>query len=145
MPITDGLDQALTNAGLNLLRADLGPPPLVVVDGPVPAGTPVNAGYVVVYTGLSRPPEDPDNPFNGRTSVWIARWICHCVGGTAGASRAVAQRVRTALLDVSPVIPGFGAVGLIRMDGDETPPQPDETTGQPVLDTIVTYRLRATS
>jgi len=145
MPITDGLDQAIINSALNLLRADLGPPPLVVIDGPVPAGTQVNAGYVVVYAGLTRPSEDPDNALNGRTGVWIARWICHCVGGSAVASRAVAQRVRTALLDLSPTIPGFGAVGLIRMDGDETPPQPDETTGQPVLDTIVTYRLRAMS
>lgn len=145
MPITDGRDLALVDSALALLRADLGPPPLVVVDGPVPAGTPVNAGYVVVYAGLSRPSEDSDNKFSGRTGVWVARWICHCVGGTATASRAVAQRVRTALLDVSPTITGFGAVGLIRMEGDSLPPQPDETTGQPVLDTVVTYRLRATS
>jgi hypothetical protein len=145
MPITDGLDQALINSAFTLLRADLGPPPLVVIDGPVPAGTSVTGGYVVVYAGLSRPSDDPDNALAGRTAVWIARWICHCVGGTPTASRAVAQRVRTALLDVSPAIPGFGAVGLIRMEGDETPPQPDELSGQPVLDTIVTYRLRATS
>jgi hypothetical protein len=145
VPITDGLDQALINSALTLLRADLGPPALVVVDGPVPANTPVNAGYVVAYTAISRPSEDPDNSFNGRTGVWVARWICHCVGGTAQASRAIAERVRTVLLDVSPVIPGFGAVGLIRMEGDATPPQPDESTGQAVMDTVVTYRLRATS
>lgn len=145
MPITDGRDQTLIDVGLNLLRADLGPPALVVIDGPVPAGTSVDAGYVVVYTAISRPSEDPDNPFSGRTAVWVARWICHCVGGTAKASRAVAQRVRTALLDVQPVIAGFSGVGLIRMEGDMTPPQPDETTGQVVMDSVVTYRLRATS
>lgn len=145
MPITDGLDQAIINAGLDLLRADIGPPPLVVIDGPVPSGTPVNAGYVVVYTGLSRPSDDPDNAANGRTGVWVARWICHCVGGTPTASRAVAERVRTALLDVRPIIAGFSGIGLIRMEGDEIPPQPDELSGQPVLDTIVTYRLKATS
>lgn len=147
MPITDGLDQALTNAALALLAADVGPPPLVVLDGFVPANTPVNAGYVLVYTTISRPSEDPDNPFSGRTGVWVARWICHCVGGTASAARAVAQRVRTALLDVHPAIPGFAltAVGLIRMDGDELPPQRDETTGALVMDAVVTYRLRATS
>lgn len=147
MPITDGLDQALSNAAITLLAADVGPPALVVFDGVVAPNTPVNAGYVLVYTSVSRPTGDPDNPGNGRTSVWVARWICHCVGGTARAATAVAERVRTALLDVHPTIPGFtsSAVGLIRMDGDQLQPQRDETTGVLVMDAVVTYRLRATS
>lgn len=144
MPITDGLDQAITNAGLNLLRADLGPPALVVYDGKVPNGA--TPPYVVVYAILSRPSEDPDNALDGRTRVWVARWICHCVGGgeDAVAARAVQQRVRTALLDVRPSVAGL-TCGPIRTEGDEQPPQRDESTGALVMDAVVTYRVRATS
>jgi hypothetical protein len=54
--VTDGFDQALADAGLNLLRADLS---LTVYDGAVPAGVLV-AGqavppFVLVYTDLSQP------------------------------------------------------------------------------------------
>lgn len=143
MPITDGLDQAIANVALALLDADNGPPALAVFDGLVPAGTPVNSGYVLVYSYLSRPSEDPDNNLDGRTRVWDQRWILHCVGGTAAAARAVAQRARTALLDVRPTVPGL-ACGLIRLE-DAAPPQRDETTGAPLMDAVETYRLRATS
>lgn len=144
MPITDGLDQALANAGIALLQADLGPPPLVVYDGVVPATASANGGYVLVYTTISRPSDDPDNALVGRTGVWVVRWICHCVGGTASGARAVAQRVRTALLDVRPTVAGLSC-GLIRMEGDSQPPQRDETTGVLVMDAVETYRLRATN
>jgi hypothetical protein len=56
----------------------------------------------------------------------------------------VAQRVRTALLDVRPTIAGLSC-GLIRLEGDPLPPQRDETTGVLVMDAIETYRLRATN
>lgn len=137
---TDGLDQALIDAGLALLTADAG---LVTYDGAVPSPTPAPP-YCVVYSTISRPSEDPDNSANGRTGVWVARWIVHCVGANAISSRAVAQRVRTQLLDVSPVITGL-ACGRIRMDGDTAPPHRDETTGVLVMDSISTYRLKATS
>lgn len=143
MPITDGLDQAITNVALTLLAADVGPPPLVVFDGVVPANTPVNAGYVLVYSYISRPSEDPDNPLNGLTKVWDCRWILHCVSGSAAGARGVAQRARTALLDVRPVVAGLSC-GLIRLE-DTQPPQRDETTGGLVMDSTATYRLRATS
>jgi hypothetical protein len=97
-----------------------------------------------VYTTLSRPSDDPDNSSDGKTRVWIARWICHCVGGNAMAARAMAERVRTALLDVRPTVAGLSC-GLIRMDGDPPPPRRDETTGALVMDAVETYRLRATS
>jgi hypothetical protein len=141
--MTDGLDQALANAGLNLLRADVGPPALVVHDGKVPNGS--TPPYVLVYTTVDRPSEDEDNPGNGQSRVWLARWICHCVGaGEDGvAARAVAQRVRTALLDVRPVISGLSC-GLIRSE-PATPPQRDESTGDLVMDLVATYRLKATS
>lgn len=138
--MTDGLDQAIVNAGLALLQAD---PGLTVFDTKVPNGS--RAPYVLVYTSLDRPDQDVDLPFNGRSSVWVARWICHCVGeGEDGvAARAVAQRVRTQLLDVQPTIPGLSC-GLIRAE-PSAPPQRNETLGGLVVDTIVTYRLRATS
>ncbi len=144
MPITDGLDQALANAGIALLQADLGPPALVVYDGVVPNGASADGGYVLVYTTVSRPSDDPDNSADGRTRVWVARWICHCVGTSAGGVRGVAQRVRTALLDVRPTIAGLSP-GLIRLEGDSQPPQRDETTGALVMDAVETYRLRATN
>lgn len=140
MPITDGLDQALANAGLALLAADTS---LVVFDGAVPNPTPAPP-YVVVYCTVNRPSEDPDNAGDGRSRVWSAAWIVHCVGGNAVAARAVAQRVRTALLDVSPAIPGLSC-NRIRMDPDSPPPQRDESTGSVVMDAVSTYRLRATN
>jgi hypothetical protein len=99
---------------------------------------------VLVYTTISRPSDDPDNSSDGKTRVWVARWICHCVGGTAAGARGVAQRVRTALLDVRPTVAGLSC-GPIRMEGDSQPPQRDETTGVLVMDAVETYRLRATN
>lgn len=137
--MTDGLDQAIANAGLALLQADA---QLTTFDGAVPANT--TPPYCVVYTSVARSSEDLDNGANGKSGVWIARWIVHCVGANATAARAVAQRVRTNLLDVRPVIAGLSC-GLIRMEGDPLPPERTEVTGGVVMDSVVTYRLRATS
>jgi hypothetical protein len=138
--MTDGLDQAVANAGLALLQADTG---LVVFDGGVPNPTPTPP-YALVYTTVARPSDDPDNSGDGRSRVWNAAWIVHCVGANAASARAVAQRVRTQLLDVTPVITGLSC-NRIRMDPDAPPPQRDETTGVVVMDLTQTYRLRATS
>jgi hypothetical protein len=143
VPITDGIDVALAKVALDLLTAQTGPPQLVVFDGVVPANTPVNAGYVLVYCHLSRSSDDPDNSANGRSGVWICRWILHCVSGTASGARGVAARASTALLDVQPVVAGLSC-GRIRLE-DSLPPQRDETTGVLVMDSVATYRLRATS
>lgn len=142
--MTDGLDQALANVGLDLLRADTD---LKVHDGKVPDTVP-NASrppYVLVYTLIDRPDEDEDRAMDGRSSVWVVRWICHCVGSGADASaaRAVAQRVRTQLLDVQPTVPGL-ACGRIRSEAS-LPPDRDESTGRLVMDAVLTFRLRATS
>jgi len=137
--MTDGLDQALANAGLALLVADTS---LVVCDGVVPAGT--QPPYALVYTTVNRPSEDPDNAADGLSRVWSAAWIVHSVGGNAAAARAVAQRVRTALLDIRPVISGMSC-NRIRMDPDSPPPQRDESTGVVVMDLVQTYRLKATN
>lgn len=137
--MTDGLDQAITGTAFALLATDSS---LTVYDGAVPNGA--TRPYALLYTTLSRPSEDLDNAADGQTRVWVARWICHCVGDNAAAARAVAQRVRTQLLDVQPSVAGL-ACGLIRMEGDEQPPQRDESTGVLVMDAVVTYRLRANS
>lgn len=136
--MTDGLDQAVAQAGLDLLAADTG---LTVHDGAVPAGA--VRPYVLVYTTLDRPDSDVDLGFAGRSNVWVARWICHCVGDTAKAARGVAQRVRTQLLDVQPAVSGLSC-GLIREE-PAAPAGRDESLGYPVFDLIATYRLRATS
>lgn len=139
--MTDGLDQALAQVALDLLATDV---QLVTYDGAVPSNPTPSPPYCVVYTTMSRPSDDPDNALDGRSGVWVVRWIVHCVGANAEASRAVAQRVRTQLLDVHPTVVGLSCQ-RIRMDGDASPPQRDETTGSLVMDSIVTYRLRATS
>lgn len=142
--MTDGLDQAIANAALNLLTAALNlvAPPIPVYDGKVPDGA--APPYVLVYTTVDRPDADPGNAADGRSRVFVARWICHCVGGgsTAVAARAVAQQVRTALLDVRPSIAGLNP-GLIRLEQSQ-PPTRDEQTGSLVLDAVEVYRLHAT-
>jgi hypothetical protein len=146
--VTDGLDQALANAGLALLTADTS---LVVFRGGVPNPTP-NPPYVVVRTTVDRPSDDPDNSLNGKSGVWVCRWFCYCVGGGTGATPteaeiaaiAVAQRVRTALLDVRPTIVGLSP-GPIRWEQSSPPQSPDELTGTPIREAVEVYRLRATS
>jgi len=140
--MTDGLDQAIANVAFTLLAADGLSPALVVYDGVVPNPTPAGP-YVLVYSFVTRPSDDVDTALDNRSSVWVARWYCHCVGDTAMASRAIAQRVRTQLLDVRPVIPGLSC-GPIRLEVTE-PPLRDEKTGILIMDQIEIYRLRATS
>lgn len=146
--MTDGLDQALATAGVVLLQADTS---LTVFRGGVPG--PANPPYVVVRTTVGRPSDDEDNSGDGRSRVWVARWYCYCVGGGGTGSTvesaevaaiAVAQRVRTALLDVSPVIAGLSC-SRIRWEESSPPDGPNETTGSPVREAIEIFSLRATS
>lgn len=137
--MTDLLDQSVFDACFALLAADAS---LTALDGFVPAGT--EPPYALVYYSLSRPSGDPDAALDGQSRVWVAMFDVHCVGGNAKAARAVAQRVRTNWLDVRPVVTGL-VCGPLRMDGEEPPPQKDETTGHLVMDAVVSYRCRATS
>jgi len=139
--MTDGLDQALTQAGLDLLAADPLTPVWPVYDGAVPNGA--ARPYWVVYTSIGYPSEDLDNAVNGRSSVREVRWIVHSVGDTAASARAGAQRARTQLLDVSPTIPGLSC-GRIRLE-ESQPPVRDDITGTTVMSAVQSYRLRATS
>lgn len=138
--MTDGLDQALIDAGLNLLRADLGPPALVVFDGKVDDPTP-KPPYVLVYTTVEWPDGAPADSLDGLSGSPVVRWICHCVGGNEIAARAVAQRARTQLLNQRPTIPGLN-LGLIKQEQAD-PPTKDETTGSLVMDAVCVYRLGA--
>ena len=140
--MTDGFDQALVNAGLALLAADVGPPALVVFDGIVPAGTSVLAGYVLVYSVVEWPAGAFGDSLDGLAGTPTVRWITHSVGATASASRAVAQRVRTQLLNKRLVIAGLN-LGLIRQEPGAAPPTRDESTGAAVMDTVATYRTVA--
>jgi hypothetical protein len=142
--VTDGLDQALVNAVLALMRADTDyDTRCPTYDGLVPddAKTP----YRVVYFNTLRPSEDLDNAADGRSRVWIQYVIVHNVGGgrDASAARAVAQRTRTQLLDVRPTVAGLSC-GLIRLEDSQQPGR-DETTGVFIGDAVQTYRFKATS
>lgn len=132
--MTDGLDQLMADAGLNLLRADVG---LVVLDEPVPQG--LEPPYVRVYTHIEWLADDPANSLDALTSRAVVRWYCHCVGSTDMASRAVAQRVRTQLLDQRPTITGRQP-GLIRHEQSQ-PPTANEEAGPAVISTVQVYRL----
>lgn len=137
--MTDLLDQNLIDAVLTLLTNDTS---LTVFDGVIPSPTPPRP-YVLVYTYIDRLSDDPDNSLTGKSGVWVPRFICHCVGETAAAARAVAQRVRTQLLDVRVAVAGF-STGLLRLE-QALPVARDESTGIPVMDAVVIYRLRATN
>lgn len=130
-------EQAHLDAIVNLLTGS-GSPPLTVFKGKVPDNT--ATPYVRVYSTLEFLPDGQGNALDGQSKSAIARYYCHCVGGSDDAARGLAARVRTALLDVRPVITGR-TCGLLREE-EAPPPIPDESTGAYVIDAIRTYRLR---
>ncbi|HEX7160402.1 MAG TPA: hypothetical protein VF223_04105 [Trebonia sp.] len=130
------IDQALVDAGLDRLRADS---LLTVYDGVVPQ-TPADH-YVLVYSQVEWPDDDPDNTVEGKTEAVTARWICHCVGPTAVSARAVAQRVRTQLLDHRPTVAGVECAPIGQ--AESVPPTRDESTGRLVMDAVAVYELTA--
>lgn len=136
--MADLLDKLHIDAGLGLLRAA----GLTVYPDPE-GNTPAPAGraqaYVRVYTSIERPVDSPGNSMGGASNTWTVRWYCHCVGPNEYSSAAIAMRVRAALLDQRPTIVGRSC-GLIRQ-ADAYPTNRDETTGTPVMDTAVVYRL----
>lgn len=141
--MADLLDKAHVDAALTLLRDDAGPPPLVVypdVNGNTPAEGSRAKSYVLVYSYIERPRAADGNGLDGRSVAWTVRWYCHCVGPTENSATATAMRVNRALMDVRPVIAGRSC-DLIEQEAAQ-PPTRDETTGTPVFDHIVVYRLR---
>lgn len=135
--MTDQLDELHARAGLDLLEADAA---LTVYEGGVPSPTP-DPPYVVVYTIVTWPSalEGGANALDHRSVTCHVSWLCHCVGLTAAAARAVGMRVRAALLNQRPTIAGRSC-GLIQQD-DAQPPTRDESTGRLVIDVMSTYSL----
>jgi hypothetical protein len=120
---------------LALLDADNTAPALVVLDGKVPTGQ--TAPYVLVYFSAVDP--ETGLAFTGTAHRFLLRTYCHSVGGNAKAARMVADRVRTALIDVEPTVTGRKSFKIRREDSQ--PPQRDESTGTTVMDQIDSYRL----
>lgn len=128
-------------AYLTLLAAVTGPPALVVYDGAVPSSpsTPTPP-YVVAYFAYATPDEDAVDM--EQVPNWVDCTVyAHCVGGNTAAARAVAGRVRTALLGATPTVSGRSC-GRIR-HFDSQPEQRDETTGRLVIDLVDVYRYRS--
>lgn len=135
---TDGVDVALCQAGIDLLRSDA---LLTVYDGYVPNTH--SLPYVLVYTYTEWPGGSPADALDGVSGAPVARWYCHCVGETSIAAVAVAQRVRSLFLNARLNI-GLPAVnvGLVYQES-ATPPQRDESTGSLLMDSVAVYRLMA--
>jgi hypothetical protein len=125
-------------AVLALLAAAPGPPALNVHDGKVPPGTdPAIKPYVLTYFDAG----NPDLTFVGRSHTFQLGATCHSVGATARAARMVADRVRSALLDITPTVAGRKCYP-IRWDSG-VPPQRDESTGASVFSQVDVYILRS--
>jgi hypothetical protein len=130
--------QAHAQAVLTLLDADNTAPALVVLDGNVPVGQ--LPPYVLCYFMVGTPaadqqPDKADLSYDA-TAVEV-RAYCHSVGGNAAAARAVATRVRTALLNVTPTVAGRACFPIRWQDG--LVPQRDESTGTVVFDAVDVY------
>lgn len=126
-------------AMLALLDADNSPPALVVLDGKVPTGQ--TLPYVLVYFDDTDPELAESRPLTGDSERHVLRAICHSVGANGQAARMVADRVRSALLDVVPTVTGRVCLPIRREDGQ--PPQRDEQTGTAVFDKVDVYRLES--
>lgn len=151
--MTDGFDQALVNAGVALLTNDLS---LTVYPGgvsdPIPPAPPLPPPYVVVRGFVEWPAGAGGDALDGVSGSPTVRWICVCVGGGPDATRAqaqtaclaVAQRVRTDLLNQRPAIAGLD-LGMIRQEPGAGTLTLDESTGVPIAELVVVYRTFATT
>lgn len=127
------------DAVMALLDADNANPPLVVFKGRVPDG--VEPPYVCVYF-TDTDPELPDSrSLDGLPERYMIRAYTHCVGGSETAALSVAQRVRTALRNVTPNIAGRSCFPIRREEGP--PARSDEGTGGQVVTKSDTYRLES--
>lgn len=111
-------------------------------DGAVPAGT--EPPYTVVYFTITTPggeqaPDAVDLTFD--SDVIVLNIYAHNVGGNAQAARAVGWKVRAALLNVKPVVPGRVCHPIRQVD--DAPPVRDESTGKTIMDLADVYRLRS--
>jgi hypothetical protein len=136
--MADNLDQLHIDAALDRLRADVGPPPLVVYpdpEGEVPDE--ISPPYVRVYTSIERPSDGTANALEHRSVTWIVRWYAHCVGTSEYTATAVAMRVNRALLDVAPAIAGRSCSQISQEAAQPT--KRDDSTGTTVYDRVDVY------
>lgn len=140
--MTDLLDTAIIQAGLDLLRADAA---MNLQDGKVADGT--EWPYVLAYGWTSRPEEADSNALDGLSRTIWGRWYLHCVGDTRESASAMAQRAQTQMLDQQLTLPSHPTVafGLIKEESAQQPTPPDETTGDAVFDAFVVYKVRVTT
>lgn len=125
-------------AVLALLDADNTAPALNVHDGVVPAGIdPKLQPYVLVRFSEGAPALN----YVGRTHVYALRIVCYCVAGSDSAVRTVIDRVKTALQDVTPTIPGRVCYPIRWEESAEF--DASERTGSNVSMTVVGYVLRS--
>ena len=145
--MSDLLDEQHAQVGLVLLRNYPGLGEERVFDGVVPKQVPplppLPMPYVLVYTTVSWPRDGVGTALSGTQVTVTTTWNCHCVGETAESARGVAMFVRSALLNVRPVIVGRNC-GLIKQMDEPNPPQRDETTGSSVMDAQATYGFIST-
>lgn len=140
-PIQDEADAFLAL----LSDAPGGPPDLVVCDGDVENG--VTAPYALVYFYIETPDglAAPDAvPLTFDSDVIDAWAYVHCVGANpqaARASRAVAGRVRAAVLNQTLLVAGRSCFPIRWREG--SPPQRNEETGETVFDQVDVYSWRS--
>jgi len=135
--MTDSLDNAHAQAVLSLLQAN-GALAGKVYDGVVPAPFP-ELPFVLVYTSIEWPAGDAGmgNAFDHDSVTCRATFIVHCVAANSEACRTVTMQVRESLLDVAPAVTGRSCTRLTLDDAQ--PAVKDETTGNVVMDAVVTY------
>lgn len=132
--------QAHAQVFLDLLDADNVSPALVVLNGRVPEGQ--RPPYALLYFAL-RTPTGRDVPelvsLESTSDVVVASAYCHNVGGDPHGALAVAGRVRTALLGVTPSIAGRVCAPIEQVDA--MPTDRDESTGEPIFDQVTVYEF----
>lgn len=138
--MTDFLEEQHAQVGLAALQDN--PDIVAVFDGKVPDPTPDPPVYVLVYTEVSWPRDGLGTSLSAQQVAITTTYVCHCVGTNAASARAVGTRVRESLLNLRPVIPGRNC-SPIKQD-EVLAPNRDETTGQPVMDQVLTFSFRST-
>lgn len=129
---------AHAEAILALLDAVNDPPPLNVHDGVVPPQVEAATDPYVLVRFSEAP---PGLNYVGVTHVYGLRVSCYCVAGSNNAVRTVAERVRTALQDVTPTVTGRKCFP-IRWE-ESTDMAANERTGSVVAQMVLTYVLRS--
>lgn len=145
-PIQDHCDAFLTL----LAAAPGGPPALTVLDGKMPELNPPDPPYALVYFSIETPDglTVPDWLSLTLASTAInGRAIVHCAGGdpqAPRAARALAGRVRAALLDQKLTVAGWSCNPIRWIEG-QPPQRNEEVPGAAVFDQVDVYGWTATS